>query len=93
MVMTKKTVAAGAFKQGCLALLDEVATGRVEVIVTKRGRPVARVLPVVDPHRQEDETLAHLRSLSGPDVGTDEDLVAPTSRLGRWALVPERQRP
>ncbi len=37
------------FKADCLALLDGVArTGR-EFIVTKRGKPVAKVAPVNDP--------------------------------------------
>ena len=42
---TVRRVAAGEFKAKCLAILDEVdRTGR-PVLVTKRGRPVARVLP------------------------------------------------
>ncbi|HUP50525.1 MAG TPA: type II toxin-antitoxin system Phd/YefM family antitoxin [Thermoanaerobaculia bacterium] len=42
----QSTVPAGEFKARCLALLDEVAeTGR-EIVVTKRGRAVARVVPV-----------------------------------------------
>lgn len=41
-----RQIPAGVFKAKCLALLDEVAeTGR-SVVVTKRGRPVARVSPV-----------------------------------------------
>jgi antitoxin (DNA-binding transcriptional repressor) of toxin-antitoxin stability system len=38
-------VAAGVFKDTCLQLLDQVRDGSVEVIVTKRGEPVARVVP------------------------------------------------
>lgn len=48
MTMSEGTrkIPAGVFKAKCLALLDEVAeTGR-SVVVTKRGRPVARVSPV-----------------------------------------------
>jgi prevent-host-death family protein len=42
----KRFVAAGAFKAKCLSLLDEVAqTGR-PLVVTKRGKPVAEVVPV-----------------------------------------------
>ncbi len=45
MVKTNK-IPAGKFKAQCLALLDEVAlTGR-ELVVTKRGKPVAKVVPV-----------------------------------------------
>jgi prevent-host-death family protein len=40
------SVAAGDFKQRCLALLDEVADTRISIVVTKRGRPVARLVPI-----------------------------------------------
>jgi prevent-host-death family protein len=45
-----RTIAAGVFKQHCLALLDEVESQGVPIVVTKRGRPVAKVVPVgLDP--------------------------------------------
>jgi len=44
--MTMESVQAGDLKARCLALLDEVARNRTEIIVTKHGRPVARVLPI-----------------------------------------------
>ena len=42
----KKAIAAGEFKAKCLHLLDEVQQTRQEIVITKRGRPVARLLPV-----------------------------------------------
>lgn len=42
----KRTIAAGEFKAKCLHLLDEVQQTRKEIVITKRGRPVARVVPV-----------------------------------------------
>lgn len=42
----KQHIAAGEFKAKCLHLLDEVQRTRKEIIITKRGRPVARMLPV-----------------------------------------------
>ena len=42
----KQQIAAGEFKAKCLHLLDEVQRTRKEIIITKRGRPVARMLPV-----------------------------------------------
>lgn len=45
IVMTQR-IAAGAFKAQCLALLDEVDREGKEIVVTKRGRPVARLVPV-----------------------------------------------
>ena len=47
MTMGKlETVAAGEFKAKCLSLLDDVALTGKELIVTKRGRPVAKLVPV-----------------------------------------------
>lgn len=42
-----KTIGAGKFKARCLALLDEVASSREVIVVTKRGKPVAQVSPAV----------------------------------------------
>jgi prevent-host-death family protein len=48
VTMTDKarSIPAGEFKARCLALLDEVADTGAELIVTKYGRPVAKVVPV-----------------------------------------------
>lgn len=40
------TMGATAFKRNCLRLLDEVDRDEIEIIVTKRGIPIARVLPL-----------------------------------------------
>jgi prevent-host-death family protein len=47
--MEQRTIAASEFKAKCLALLDEVAEQRRPLVVTKRGRPVARVVPIEKP--------------------------------------------
>ncbi len=39
------TIAAADFKARCLALLDRVAATGESLTVTKRGKPVARVVP------------------------------------------------
>ena len=39
-----KTIAAAKFKEQCLALLDRV--GPDGIVITKRGKPVARLMPV-----------------------------------------------
>lgn len=38
-------MAAGKFKDVCLKTLDEVARTKSTVVITKRGRPVARLVP------------------------------------------------
>ncbi len=42
----KQQIAVGVFKAKCLSLLDEVQQKRKEIIITKRGKPVARLVPV-----------------------------------------------
>ena len=38
-------VPAAVFKDTCLQLIDRVAQSRQEIVVTKHGRPVARLVP------------------------------------------------
>jgi prevent-host-death family protein len=41
--MVMRTIPAGEFKAKCLALMDEVAATGDEIVITKRGKPVARL--------------------------------------------------
>jgi prevent-host-death family protein len=41
-----KTMAAGKFKDLCLKTLDDVARTKSTVVITKRGRPVAKLVPI-----------------------------------------------
>ena len=41
-----KKMAAGAFKANCLAVMDEVQAKRETVVITKHGKPVAKLVPV-----------------------------------------------
>jgi prevent-host-death family protein len=40
-----KKMAAGSFKVHCLAVMDEVQSKRESVLITKRGKPVAKLVP------------------------------------------------
>ncbi len=40
---------ASTFKARCLALLDEVQARRTTIVVTKHGRPVAKLVPLDEP--------------------------------------------
>jgi len=46
--MKDSTLGASEFKAKCLGLLDEVAKGST-LIITKRGRPIAKVSPFSAP--------------------------------------------
>lgn len=38
-----RTIKASEFKAKCLALMDEIADGSGDIVITKYGRPVARL--------------------------------------------------
>lgn len=38
-------IAAGKFKAQCLKLMDQVQSSREEVVITKHGKPVAKLVP------------------------------------------------
>jgi prevent-host-death family protein len=65
MSKSQKTIPAGEFKARCLALLDEVAQTGMPLLVTKRGKAVARLVPVEEP-----PGLLH-------SVKKEKDLVSP----------------
>ena len=44
-----RTIPAGEFKAKCLKLMDEVNETGVPIIITKRGRPVSRLVPADQP--------------------------------------------
>jgi prevent-host-death family protein len=44
-----RTIAAGQFKAQCLRLLDEVAETGETIVVTKRGKAVAKLQPIEEP--------------------------------------------
>ena len=46
MESARRTIAVGEFKAQCLGLLDQVARNREILVITKRGKPLAKVVPV-----------------------------------------------
>lgn len=47
-----KEIAAGQFKNQCLALMDEVQQTGEPLVVTKRGKPVVKLVPII---RDDDD--------------------------------------
>lgn len=60
-----RTMATGRFKDVCLQILDEVAAERRPVMITKRGRPVAKLVPIT--------AVTRARSLAGSIVSETGD--------------------
>jgi len=48
-----KTLLVSEFKDHCVGVLNEVADFGEEVIVTKRGKPLARIVPIDLPRKGE----------------------------------------
>lgn len=66
--MIMQHITASQFKAHCLALLDDVASTGEEIVVTKRGRPVARVVAIDAPQALEGSVTF---------LVSDEELIAP----------------
>lgn len=67
-----KSVAAGKFKDRCLKLLDEVASSRIPVVITKRGRPVARLVPYLASPNDAVSLAGSVVKEVGEPYGTEE---------------------
>ncbi len=73
-----KMIGAARFKADCLRLIDEVARDREPVTITKRGRPVAVLLPI-----EADEARPIIGALSGSVLRYD-DPFAPVVDSEQW---------
>ncbi len=80
MTMKTRTIPAGEFKAKCLALLDEVAASGETLLITKRGKPVARVIPA--------ETEADVREYLKNSIKIVGDIVDTSGAWADWD--PER---
>jgi prevent-host-death family protein len=72
-----KTMPAGKFKVHCLAVMDEVQSKREAVLITKRGKPVAKLVPV---SQEKDEIFGFLKG-KGKILG---DIVSPVLSPEEW---------
>jgi prevent-host-death family protein len=72
-----KKMAAGAFKTNCLAVMDEVQAKRETVVITKHGKPVAKLVPM----NTESDEIYNFLSGKGAISG---DVVSPAISLEEW---------
>ncbi|HUD63024.1 MAG TPA: type II toxin-antitoxin system Phd/YefM family antitoxin [Candidatus Sulfotelmatobacter sp.] len=75
-----KTMAAGKFKVHSLAVMDEIQSKREAVIITKRGKPVAKLVPVGN---EKDEIYGFLKG-RGKILG---DIVSPVLTPEEWGAL------
>jgi prevent-host-death family protein len=72
-----KTIAAGEFKARCLQVMEDVRTKRVPVLITKRGKPLAKLVPPDDKPPEIFGCLAGKIEILG-------DVVSPITPLEDW---------
>jgi prevent-host-death family protein len=72
-----RKMAAGAFKAKCLAVMDDVQAKHETIVITKHGKPVAKLVPV---EPQGDDIFGFLRG----KVTITGDVVSPTLSRREW---------
>ena len=72
-----KKMAAGAFKVHCLAVMDEVQSKRQSVLITKRGKPVAKLVPV---EQEKDDIFGFYKG----KIKINGDVISPAFSPEEW---------
>jgi len=67
---THTNIAAGEFKAKCLQLMDEVYEKHTEIVVTKRGKPIAKLVPL-------DEKPIDIFGCMKNTVTINDDIIKP----------------
>ena len=80
-----RTIAAGEFKNRCLALMDEVNETGEEIVVTKHGRPVSRLVPAT---RSGPEMWGRYSDV----VHITGDIVSPAVPAEDWDVIRDPDR-
>jgi antitoxin (DNA-binding transcriptional repressor) of toxin-antitoxin stability system len=75
-----KKMAAGVFKSKCLKVMDEVQAKRETVVITKRGKPVAKLVPV-------DTEANEIFGFLAGKVEIVGDIVSPILSLKEWGSL------
>jgi prevent-host-death family protein len=72
-----KKMAAGAFKTNCLSVMDEVQAKHETVVITKHGKPVAKLVPV----STDTDEIYNFLGGKGAVIG---DIVSPAISPEDW---------
>jgi prevent-host-death family protein len=73
-----KSISAGVFKAKCLSLMDEVKNKRQPLVITKHGKPVAKLVPV-----EETEADPIFGFMAGKATITG-DVISPALTEEEW---------
>ena len=75
-----KRMQASAFKARCLAVMDDVQATGEPVIVTKRGKPVVKIIPIKP---EKDDIFG---SMAG-EIEIIGDIESPVVPLKAWKVM------
>jgi prevent-host-death family protein len=64
---------AGQFKTRCLKVMDDVQSTREPVVITKKGRPVAKLVPAEEPSDDFPGKLSGMMKIVGDITQPIED--------------------
>ena len=76
-----KSVAVSEFKSHCLSLLEDVARTGEPILVTKRGKPLARIMA------SGNSAVARPQDTLRGSVSYEGDLLAPVVPANAWNAV------
>jgi prevent-host-death family protein len=77
-----KTMAAGQFKVHCLKIMDQVQSKRQAVLITKRGKPVAKIVPV---EQEKDDIFGFMKGKGSIEI--KGDIVSPILTPEEWGDI------
>jgi len=83
MEETMRTMPAGEFKARCLRVMEEVKKYRTPVVITKKGRPVAKLVPPDAPATDVFGCMSGTARIVG-------DVEAPVLAADTWRAVGRR---
>jgi prevent-host-death family protein len=70
---TSRTISAAQFKATCLQLMESVREQHCEVIITKRGRPIAKLVPFDEAPPSLFGFMAGTGAVAGDIVSPSDD--------------------
>ena len=75
-----RTMSAAEFKTHCLRVMEDVRKLREPVVVTKKGVPVAKLMPIDESPSEVFDALKGRLEILG-------DIVSPVARPGDWEAL------
>lgn len=76
-----RTIAAAEFKARCLTLMDEINNTRKPVLVTKRGKPIAKLVPLG--RKTKDDFIGRLKG----KIRVVGDIESPVEPPEAWKVL------